>query len=333
MASLTHARERLQRLEAEQVSDSVAPTSTDDPAPRLANRNGCSEGQVGGHGGRAGRSSARHSAEAPGSASPGSIHPSNAHFGPSGTRRLDAGPSFGFAGCHDRWGRSASPGDHIEDERQFHGVMRKDRSARYGLRGSLEHDQFIADRRVLVREDDEPLQDTAQDSMSTTRSRRRRRFRPLPWSWDSDSELDGPLSRLRRVGLVKSKFRCRPMMMRMPQSQRSQSQHGLISQKVTRETEPAPSLLPTSVDMSRRTEVEAREPHRRRIMPGQGGVVNVRMEDESDDVVTAFERDLPVLSHTPTSMLTGRRFLMIPQTPGGTATFCLRLQRGVKRGS
>ena len=81
---------------------------------------------------------------------PGSIHPSNAHFGPSGTRRVDAGPSFGSAGCHDRGGRSASLGDHIEDgrrgrvfaanDRQFHGVMRKDRSARsrdsrYGLRG------------------------------------------------------------------------------------------------------------------------------------------------------------------------------------------------------
>ena len=66
-----------------------------------------------------------------------------------------------------------------------------------------EHDQSTADRRVLVREDDEPLQDTAQDSMSTTRSRRRRqRLRPLPWSWDSDSELDGPLSALRGRGEV-----------------------------------------------------------------------------------------------------------------------------------
>ena len=182
-------------------------TSANDPAPRLANRNGCSEGQVGGYGGRAGRSSARHSAEAPGSGSPGSIHPSNAHFGPSGTRRLDAGPSFGSAGCHDRGrgGRSASLGDHIEDgrrgrvfaanDRQFHGVMREDRSARsrdsrYGLRGvrvgeasnpgpvqtrqarRAEHDRVIADRRVVHRENDEPLQDTAPDSVSTIRSRR-----------------------------------------------------------------------------------------------------------------------------------------------------------------
>ena len=62
------------------------------------------------------------------------------------TRQLDAGPTFGSAGCHDRGGRSASPGDHIEDgrrcrvfaanDRHFHGVMRKDRSARYGLKGS-----------------------------------------------------------------------------------------------------------------------------------------------------------------------------------------------------
>ena len=35
-------------------------------------------------------------------------------------------------------------------------------------------------------------------------------------------------------------------------------------------------------------------------MPGQGSVDQVRMEDEADDVVRALERDLPVLSHTPT---------------------------------
>ena len=68
MASLTQARERLQRLEAEQVSDS------DDPAPRLANRKGCSEGQVGGEEER--DKAVRHSAQAPGSGSPRSIHPS-----------------------------------------------------------------------------------------------------------------------------------------------------------------------------------------------------------------------------------------------------------------
>ena len=94
-------------------------TSADDPAARLANRNGCSEGQVGSHGGGARRSSARHSAQTPGSGSPGSIHPSNAHSGPAGTRRLDAGPSFGSAGCHDRGRRSASLGDHIKDGRPW----------------------------------------------------------------------------------------------------------------------------------------------------------------------------------------------------------------------
>ena len=57
---------------------------------------------------------------------------------------------------------------------------------------SAEHDRLIADRRVVVREDDEPLQDTAQDSVSTTR-RRRRRLRPLLRSWDSDTEPDGPV--------------------------------------------------------------------------------------------------------------------------------------------
>ena len=55
-----------------------------------------------------------------------------------------------------------------------------------------EHDRLIADRRVVVREDDEPLQDSAQDSVSTTR-RRRQRLRPLPWSWDSVTEPDGPV--------------------------------------------------------------------------------------------------------------------------------------------
>ena len=57
---------------------------------------------------------------------------------------------------------------------------------------------MIADRRVVHWEDDEPLLDTAQHSVSTT-SRRRRRLRPLPWSWDSDSDLDGPVqSQVRR---------------------------------------------------------------------------------------------------------------------------------------
>ena len=79
------------------------------------------------------------------------------------------------------------------------------------------------------------------------------------------------------------------------------------------ETDPPPSLLPTWVDMSRGDEVEAREHHRRRIMPGQGRVDPVRMEDEADDVVTALERDLPVLSRTPTTLLTGRRLVLFPR--------------------
>ena len=58
-----------------------------------------------------------------------------------------------------------------------------------------------------------------------------------------------------------------------------------IYQSQTQETDPA-SLLPTWVDMSRGDEVEAREPHRRRIMLGQGRVDPVRMEDEVDDVVS-----------------------------------------------
>ena len=38
----------------------------------------------------------------------------------------------------------------------------------------------------------------------------------------------------------------------------------------------------------------------------RGRVDPVRLEDEADNVVRALERDLPVLSHTPTTMLTGR---------------------------
>ena len=272
---------------------------------------------------------------------PGSIHPSNAHFGPSGTRRLDAGPSFGSAGCHDRGGRSASLGDHIEDgrrgrvlaanDRQYHGVMRGARTVvmdcvRVGEASNpgpvqtrqarrAEHDRVIEDRRVVHREDDEPLQDTVQDSMSTIRSRRRRRrLRPLPWSWDSDSELDGPVSTSRGRGEVE-----------VPDDDAHATEPAVSiptwvdqSQGMPQETDPPPSLLPTWVDMSRGDEVEAREPHRRRIMPGQGRVDPVRMEDEADDVVRALERDLPVLSHTPTTMLTGRRLVLFPQTPGGT---------------
>ena len=52
-------------------------------------------------------------------------------------------------------------------------------------------------------------------------------------------------------------------------------------------------------------------------MPGQGRVDPVRMGDEVDDVVRALERDLPVLSHTPTTMLTVSRRL-VRQPPGGT---------------
>ena len=51
---------------------------------------------------------------------------------------------------------------------------------------------------------------------------------------------------------------------------------------------------------------EVREPHRRRIMAWQGRVDPVRMDDEVDDVVRALDRDLPVLSHAPTTILTGR---------------------------
>ena len=214
MVSLTQGRARLHRLEAEQVSDSVAPppqtippsdwqTEMDVLKAKLAAMEEERDEAV--------RDTAR-KRQAVGPR--GRSIPAMAHFGPSGTRRLDAGPSFRSAGCHDRGGRSTSLGDHIEDgrrgrvfaanDRQFHGVMREDRSARsrdsrYGLRGvrvgeasnpgpvqtrqarRAEHDRVIADRRVVHREDDEPLQDTAPDSMSTIRSRRRRRcLRPLP---------------------------------------------------------------------------------------------------------------------------------------------------------
>ena len=116
-----------------------------------------------------------------------------------------------------RWcrqvGRVHDHGDYVKGGRIQQIFSRGSRDSRYGLRGvrageasspgqvqtrqarRAEHGQFIADRRVLVREDDEPLQDTTQDSMSTTRSRCWcRHLRLLPWSWDSDSELDGLLS-------------------------------------------------------------------------------------------------------------------------------------------
>ena len=119
-----------------------------------------------------------------------------------------------------------------------------------------------------------------------------------------------PLSRLRRVGLgmrVSSASRGRGEF-EDPVSSNDDAQATepavsiptWIDQSQTQETDPA-SLLPTWVDMSRGDEVEGREPHRRRIMPGQGRVHPVRMEDEVDDVVSALERDLPVLSHTPTT--------------------------------
>ena len=94
-----------------------------------------------------------------------------------------------------------------------------------------------------------------------------------------------------------------------------------IDQNQTHKTDLA-SILPTWVDMSRGDdEVEAREPHRRRIMPGQNRADPVHMEDEVEDVVSALKRDLPVLSHTPTAMFTGRRLVLIPQTQGGTPRF------------
>ena len=136
----------------------------------------------------------------------------------------------------------------------------------------------------MHRADDEPLQDTALDNLSTERRRRR--------VCDHCHGLGTvmPVSASRGRGEVKDP---------------NDDAHA---------TEP--SLLPTWVDMSRGDEVEAGEPHRRRIMPGQG-VDPVRMEDEADDVVRALERDLPVLSHTPTTM-TSRRLVLFPQTPGGT---------------
>ena len=105
-------------------------------------------------------------------------------------------------------------------------------------------------------EDDEPLQDTAPDSLSTIR-------RPLPWSWDSDLELDGPVSASRGRGEVED-----------PDDDAQATEPAVSipiwvdqSQGLPQETDPLPSLLPTWVDMSRGDEVEAREPHRRRIMP------------------------------------------------------------------
>ena len=96
----------------------------------------------------------------------------------------------------------------------------------------------------------------------------RRRLRPLPWSWDSDSELDGPLSASRGRGEVE-----------VPDDDAHATEPAVSipiwtdqSQGMPQETDPPPSLLPTWVDMSRGDEVEAREPHRRRIMPGQGRV-------------------------------------------------------------
>ena len=113
-----------------------------------------------------------------------------------------------------------------------------------------------------------------------------------------------PLSRLRRVGLgmrVSSASRGRGEVEDSVSSDDdSHATEPAVSisiwidqsQEMTQETDPAPSVLPTWVDMSRGDEVEAREPQRR-IMPGQGRVDPVRMEDEVDDVVRALERDLP----------------------------------------
>ena len=129
-----------------------------------------------------------------------------------------------------------------------------------------------------------------------------------------------PLSRLRRVGLgmrVSSASRGSDEVVVSVSSNVDTHDTWINqSQEMTQDTEPAPSLLPTWVDMSRGDEVEAREPHRRRIMPRHGRLDNVRMEDEVDDVVKALERDLPMLSHTPTAMLTGGRSVLMPQTPG-----------------
>ena len=71
---------------------------------------------------------------------PGSIHQAMPTLVPAGTRRLDAGPSFGSASCHNRGGTvSESWRSHrrwqkgrvfVANDRQFHGVMRKDMSAR-----------------------------------------------------------------------------------------------------------------------------------------------------------------------------------------------------------
>ena len=304
----TDSSDRHKTLGSQASFKSGCATTADDPATRLANRNGCSEGQVGGHGRGARRSSA------PGCWSPGSFHPSNAHFGPARTRRLDAGPSLGSAGCHDRGRWSASLGDHIEDgrkgrvlaanDREFHGVMRKDRSAMHGLRGSRIGESFSRGRR--------------DRSLWIARRRVGEVSNPGP----------SALSRLRRVGLG----------MRVPSVSRGRGEvedpvssnddaHATepavsiptwIDQSQTQETDPA-SILPTWVDMRRGDdEDEAREPHRRRIMPGQGRVDPIHMEDEVNDVVNASKRDLPVLSHTPTAMLTGRRLVLIPQTQGGT---------------
>ena len=124
------------------------------------------------------------------------------------TERDSANDIHGGRWCRQA-GRIHDHGDHVKGGRIQQRFCGGGRDSRYGLRGvrvgeesnpcpvqtrqARRAHQLIADRRVLVRED-EPLQDTVQDSMSTTRSRRRRRrLRPLPWSWDSDSELDGPV--------------------------------------------------------------------------------------------------------------------------------------------
>ena len=72
-----------------------------------------------------------------------------------------------------------------------------------------------------------------------------------------------------------------------------------IDQSQTQETDPA-SILPTWVDMSRGDdEDEAREPHRRRIMSGQGRVDPIHMEDEVDDGQCVGTRFASVEPHTP----------------------------------
>ena len=127
---IARSEKRIIDLDKERTQDGVIDTGERAIATlgsRASFRSGCTTSKAKLAAMEEERDEAVRDAQAPGSGSQGSIHPSNANFGPSGTRRWDAGPSFVSAGCHDRGERSASPGDHIKDGRRGRVLAANDR--------------------------------------------------------------------------------------------------------------------------------------------------------------------------------------------------------------